>query len=280
MAQGPIAAPASLTHDLFIIQAWSGLIPIIIIHMKSTSLRCFAGLLSISMVSCQMLETRQAADSGFAPQDKKSETRAQFLQESWIDSKYQGTPIGKNFNAVYFAPVNTGYMAKQTWWQEQTPLRQKDMSDDVREVAASIRREFSSAVKSHPSRKLALASGPGAGTLVVELALVELVPSKAFWNAASSAAGFVVPGAGVLSTAGRGSIAIEGRVRNGADNSIIATFKDRRTDKVAPVNLSQYTWYHGAETNIRDWAAQFAELLNTSPDHVVQRSSRVTLKPW
>lgn len=84
--------------------------------MKSTSLRCFAGLLSISMVSCQMLETRQAADSGFAPQDKKSETRAQFLQESWIDSKYQGTPIGKNFNAVYFAPVNTGYMAKQTWW--------------------------------------------------------------------------------------------------------------------------------------------------------------------
>jgi hypothetical protein len=116
--------------------------------------------------------------------------------------------------------------------------------------------------------------------LVVELALVELVPSKAFWNAAASAAGFAIPGAGYLSMAGRGSIAIEGRAKDGGNNATIATFKDRRTDKVAPVNLGQYTWYHGAETNIKDWATEFAELLNTQPDRVIKRSSRVTLKPW
>ena len=40
------------------------------------------------------------------------------------------------------------------------------------------------------------------------------------------------------------------------------------------------TWYGGAEGNVKDWAAEFAELLNTPPNHVVKRASAVTLKPW
>lgn len=248
--------------------------------MNISSICCFAGLLSISLVSCKMLETRQAPDSGFATHGGNSETRAHFLQESWIDSNYAGTPISQRFNAVHFAPVNTDYMAKQSWWQQQTPLRQSDLAQDTKKVAADLRHEFMSAVAKHPNHKLKLASAPGPGVLVVELALVELVPSKAFWNAAASAAGFAIPGAGYLSMAGRGSIAIEGRAKDGGNNATIATFKDRRTDKVAPVNLGQYTWYHGAETNIKDWATEFAELLNTQPDQVIKRSSRVTLKPW
>jgi hypothetical protein len=116
--------------------------------------------------------------------------------------------------------------------------------------------------------------------LVVELALVELVPSNAYWNAGATAAGFVIPGAGLLSAAGAGSIAIEGRLRDGGTSKIIATFKDRRKDKVAPVNIGSYTWYHGAEGNITDWAAEFAELINTPPNHVVKRPSPVTLMPW
>jgi len=90
----------------------------------------------------------------------------------------------------------------------------------------------------------------------------------------------VVRGAGLLSGAGAGSMAIEGRLRDGGSNRIIATFKDRRKDKIAPVNLGSYTWYHGAEGNITDWAAEFAELINTPPGHTVQRPSPVTLMPW
>ena len=90
----------------------------------------------------------------------------------------------------------------------------------------------------------------------------------------------MIPGAGLLSAAGAGSIAIEGRLRDGGTNKMIATFKDRRKDKVAPVNIGSYTWYHGAEGNITDWAAEFAELINTPPDHVVKRPSPVTLLPW
>jgi hypothetical protein len=57
--------------------------------------------------------------------------------------------------------------------------------------------------------------------LVLELALVELVPSKAFWNVGAGAAGFIVPGASLLSLAGAGSIAIEVRARDGANQQVI-----------------------------------------------------------
>ena len=65
-----------------------------------------------------------------------------------------------------------------------------------------------------------------------------------------------------------------------SNNKVIATFKDRRADKIAPASLGSYTWHHGAEGNIADWAAEFAGLPNTPPNHVVKRPSPVTLKPW
>jgi len=231
---------------------------------------CASALITLALASCQSTESP----------DSKSAERAGFLQEAWISPAYKGTPVSSKFSSVYFAPVNTQYIARQGWWKTQTPLKQGSLAADTQKIAAQLRHEFIKAASTHPSRKLKLALAPGPDTLVVELALVELVPSKAFWNAAASAAGFAVPGAGFLSVAGRGSIAIEGRARDGDDNNVIATFKDRRTDKVAPVNLGQYTWYHGAERNISDWAAEFAEFINTSPDHAVRRSSRLSLKPW
>jgi|JI6StandDraft_1071083.scaffolds.fasta_scaffold01091_8 hypothetical protein len=238
-------------------------------------------LISTALTSCKVLETKKAPDSGFNPQTTATKNeRTAFLQEAWISPAYQGTSVSQKFKSVYFAPVNTQYMAKQSWWQAQTPLRQNDLAQDTQKIATLLRHEFITAVAKHPAHKMKLALTPGPDTLVIEMALVELVPSKAFWNAASTAAGFAVPGAGYLSMAGRGSIAIEGRARNGADNSIIATFKDRRTDKVAPVNLSKYTWYHGAEQNIGEWAAEFASFLNTTPNETIKRTSRVTLKPW
>lgn len=260
----------------------SRILPFFIFMKPTCIIPCLSALLlSTALTGCKLLETKEAPDSGFNPQTTATKnTRAAFLQEVWISPAYQGTPVGQKFKSVYFAPVNTQYMARQTWWQAQTPLRQSDLAQDTKKIATQLRHEFISAVANHPAHKMKLALTPGPDTLVIELALVELVPSKAFWNAASTAAGFAVPGAGYLSMAGRGSIAIEGRARNGADNSIIATFKDRRTDKVAPVNLGKYTWYHGAGQNISDWAAEFASLLNTAPDQTIQRTGRVTLKPW
>jgi len=240
-----------------------------------------AALLATVLPSCQLLVPAPAADSGFNPRTTATaNSRAAFLQQVWIADSYRGKPVSEQFSSVYIAPVSTRFMAEQSWWQQQTPMRQESLSEDTRAIATRMRQQFMAAIINNRAHKISLARAPGPGVLVIELALVELVPSKAYWNAAATAAGFAVPGAGFLSIAGRGSIAIEGRARDGATNSIIATFKDRRADKTAPVDLGKYTWYHGAEANITDWAAEFAEFLNTPPSHVVKRAKSITLKPW
>ncbi len=237
-------------------------------------------LVLASLTSCQMFDAAPAADSGFNRSTAQTKTRAAFLQQTWVARSYRGKPINDSFSSVYIAPVNTRYMARQSWWQQQTGARKAELAKDTEDFARRMQKQFKQEIANYPGRKIQLANGPGKGVLVIELALVELVPSNAYWNAGATAAGFVIPGAGLLSAAGAGSIAIEGRAKDGANSRTIATFKDRRKDKVAPVNIGSYTWYHGAEGNISDWAAEFAELLNTPPGHVVQRPSPVTLMPW
>jgi len=239
-----------------------------------------AALTLVGFTSCQVFDAKPAADSGFNRSTAPMTTRAAFLQQTWVAAAYVGKPITDSFSAVYIAPVNTRFMEKQTWWEQQSGASKAQLASDTQKIARQMRNQFQQAIASYPGGKIKLASGPGPRVLVLELALVELVPSKAYWNAGATAAGFIIPGAGFLSMAGSGSIAIEGRARNGASKRVIATFKDRRNDKAAPINLGSYTWYHGAETNINDWAAEFAELLNTPPNHVVKRASAVTLKPW
>lgn len=239
-----------------------------------------AALALFGLTSCKVFDAKPAANSGFNPTTAPMTTRAAFLQQTWVAPEYRGMPIKDKFSAVYIAPINTSYMAKQSWWQQQSGAGKEQLAKDTQVIATKMRSQFNQAIAKYPGGTMKLANGPGPGVLVLELALVELVPSKAYWNAGATAAGFVIPGAGFLSMAGAGSIAMEGRARDGKTQAVIATFKDRRKDKAAPINIGSYTWYHGAETNIADWAAKFAELLNTSPGHVVKRSSAVTLKPW
>ena len=239
-----------------------------------------AGAFALGTTSCQLLDASQAADSGFNPSTAPTRTRAEFVQHAWVDKAYRGKSVKDHFSSVYVAPINTRYMAEQSWWQQQTGVRKAELASDTQSLANRMRKQFQQSITNYPGDNIPLASGPGQGVLVVELALVELVPSNAYWNAGATAAGFVIPGAGLLSAAGAGSIAIEGRLRDGGTSKMIATFKDRRKDKVAPVNIGSYTWYHGAEGNITDWAAEFAELINTPPSHVVKRPSPVTLMPW
>lgn len=239
-----------------------------------------AVLIATGLSSCSMFDAAPAADSGFNRSTATVKTRAEFLQQTWVASDFRGKPIKDRFTSVYIAPVNTRHMAKQDWWQQQTGVRKAELASDTQNFALRMQNQFKQAIANYPSKSIKLANGPGPGVLVIEMALVELVPSNAYWNAGATAAGFIVPGAGLLSAAGAGSIAIEGRAKDGKSDRVIATFKDRRKDKIAPVNLGSYTWYHGAEGNIADWAAEFAELLNTQPDHVVKRPSPVTLMPW
>ena len=118
---------------------------------------------------------------------------------------------------------------------------------------------------------------PGPDTLIIETAITELIPAKAYWNAAATTAGFVIPGAGLLSAAGSGSITVEGRVRDGNNGKHIASFRDTMKDKMAVVNIDSYTWYGGSEANLKEMAVNIARVINAKPGTMVNQPSPIKL---
>ena len=82
---------------------------------------------------------------------------------------------------------------------------------------------------------------------------------------------------GLLGSFGKGAITFEGRLRDGQTGEVLATFRTRKEDKMAVVNMASYTWYRGSEANINELAAKTAELLNTPKGKVVSRGKPITL---
>lgn len=155
--------------------------------------------------------------------------------------------------------------------------KQEQLAADSGKLARHLHQALIASSNNVAGKRLAVANQPGPGTLTVEMAITELVPAKAYWNAAATAAGFVVPGAGLLGAAGSGSVTIEGRLRDGNTGAVIATFRSQMKDKMAVINANSYSWYGGSQANLDEMAAKTAQLLNAAPGTVVSKSSPVKL---
>lgn len=205
--------------------------------------------------------------------------RGAFMQKTWATKEFQNTDVQKKYSSVYIAPVNTSKLAKQDWWSSQNARTQTEvLAKDARRLGKQLETSLAREIRAYPGNKLSIASHPGPHTLTIETAITELVPSKAYWNAGATAAGFVVPGAGLLSAAGAGKISVGGRLSDSSGTQ--ATFSDTRSDDMSPVNLRGYQWYAGSERNIETWAKQGAAFLNAPPGSEIKRTSSITLNPF
>ena len=232
---------------------------------------------TISIASCL------AALSACSPVGERSlrnPTGAQFLDQVYVYPEYRGKSASEVFSKVYFAPVNTGNLSRQGWWTSQSAVTQRELESDARKLAAHFRRSLVNSALRDSGHRLSVVNQPGPGTMVIETAITELIPAKAYWNAAATTAGFVIPGAGLLSAAGSGSITVEGRVRDGGNGKLVANFRDRMKDKMAVVNVDSYTWYGGSEANLEEMAANIAKVINARPGTIVSQPSPVTLMTY
>ena len=218
-----------------------------------------------------------AACSPMGERTARNPTGAQFLDQVYVAPEYRGKTASQQFSKVYFAPVATGNLSRQGWWTSQSAVSQRQLESDARKLAAHFRRSLVSAARNDSGHRLTVVNQPGPGTMIIDTAITELVPAKAYWNAAATAAGFVVPGAGLLSAAGSGSITIEGRVRDGNNGKLVASFRDTMKDKMAVVNVNSFTWYGGSEANLDETAVNIARVLNAKPGTMVNQPSPITL---
>ncbi len=232
---------------------------------------------SFVLTGCASMKAEPSKGAGFVPVQEMSHREDLPFQKVWAKADVDWT----KYQTIYIAEVNTQYLMEADWWQDN--FRHDQMRDDARKVAQYMQNKFREAFLTDPQNRFQVVDTPLPGSLTLEMALTELVPSNPVLEAASLAApygsGFAVQAVAKESGA-KATVAFEAKISGTESGEVLAMAADREQGKTAPVNLRALTWYSEAEAIIDDWAQQFVLIANKRPGEIIKDSSPFTLMPW
>lgn len=201
------------------------------------------------------------------------------FQKVWTTPDRQVLAEGMKQRKLFIAPVTLAYLrpVKKT-------LAGQELAWGVRrqeaEVARRLREEFVAAFRQSPRPLYRLADKPGADTLTLQLALIELQPTSPKGNAAMTVLKFVVtPFAALGRFFTKGNIAIEGKVLVSKTGRAYFQFADNEQDKLTFINMRDFQPYGHAVNTMREWAVQFEAMTRTPRGWRVKDSNVLTLRP-
>jgi hypothetical protein len=229
----------------------------------------------------RVMEPAAAPNVGWDPQESYLKYEKKIpLDAVWWDTK---TDFSK-YKKVYVAPVNTDHVLKMDFWQKLS-MGAKELGPDLAKNAKYFQDAVHDAFKNDPKHHFTVVDKPDEQTLIVELAIVEMTPNKPWLNAiavASFAAGPLLGfSAGTAATLNEhGSVAFEGRTRDGKTNQINSMAKDHENGKIRVVDFESFTWYGQAPGIFRDWAGLFVKIADAPAGSTVEPDSFFALKPW
>jgi len=226
---------------------------------------CLSALLcGALMVGCR---AKALPDSGFLDQAQLLQANKEIpFNAAWI--KDDANLL--SYKKVYVAPVDTTHLLKLDWWQRAS-LQPGDQQKWADELADYFRDKMKAQFTDDDTNKYQVVDTPDDETLIIELAVVEVVPTKIWLNAI----GYVVAGA-----VDQGETGFEGRLRDGKTKAVIAEFKDHEYGQYDVVSVRDLEWAAHSRHTLQGWSDELEEICYRQPDQVVSGMSRVTLKPW
>ncbi|MFO1486498.1 MAG: DUF3313 family protein [Verrucomicrobiaceae bacterium] len=201
------------------------------------------------------------------------------FQKVWTTPDQRVLADGLQKRKLYIAPVTLAYLRPMS---KTLPSQEVVWGVQRQEVAIAmrLREEFVNAFCRSPRPFYRLVSQPGADTLTLQLALIELHPTSPKGNVVMTVMKFAVT---PFATLGRlftkGNIAIEGKVLVSKTGRAYFQFADNEQDKLTFINTRDFQPYGHAVNTIRDWAVQFEAMTRTPAGWRVQDSNSVTLRP-
>jgi hypothetical protein len=242
-------------------------------------------ILAPLLASCSLLKARPADDAGFIPNPEvmsEQRDRAPF-NGYWVFDGKKYHKLRRNYATVYISPVNTEVvrmMYTASDGSAKTKLRRIQEAEELaRYFQAKLKLEIEAHNQVSPTKRIHVAEQAGDRTLSVNIALVQVIPTKPEVNLIGTALGFFVPGGGLIKIAGEGSVAMEGFVAEENAEIIYEKYKDREGQKTSAFTLKDYQRYAHIREVIDDWSAQIAKLLATSPEETIRDSWVVSLNP-
>jgi len=201
------------------------------------------------------------------------------FQKVWTTPDADVLAAGSQRRLLYIAPVTLAYLrpVEKALSSQELAWGVKRQAEDV---ALRLRQEFVDAFRRSQHPYYRLAAKPGADTMTLQLALIELQPTSPKGNAVTTVLKLAVtPVAALGRLFTKGNIAIEGRVAVSKSGRAFFQFADNEQDKLTFINVRDFQPYGHAVNAIRDWAVQF-ELMTRTPSGIkVKDSSGITLRP-
>jgi hypothetical protein len=248
-------------------------------------LTVLAACASTEKMEEKVLAASPAPDSGFLENADKMAPhpeRAPFDRTWWAPDFSWG-----HYTKMYVSAVDTHHLLSMSIW-EQINIRSIDVKQDISDIALEFHQDVEKAFQNDPAHHFEILQDPkfiDDKTIVIQLALVELVPNKAALGVLGTAAwaaplAIGVPVGTLAAFADQGSISFEGRARDGGTGEVVAMCADREIGPMRVVDFRSMTWYGSAHEIIGQWADQLVELANTPRDVQVKHSAYFTLMPW
>ena len=230
----------------------------------------------LSLLGCLLVvgcRAKPAPDAGFLEDPKLMAPH----KDAPFNRIYRNPKFdGKRFTELYVAPVNVDYVMAENIWEKATlaNVSRQDVERNVQRLAEYLRKAFIKAAENDPKKHFKVVDTPGPDTLILETAIVQLIPSHSELQALSLVPVFFVGAItkGVMlggsaatrsEDQGKGVIALEGRTRDGATGEVVWMFADRQHPPTAIVDIKALFWWEPAKPICDGWARQFIELQNT-----------------
>jgi hypothetical protein len=225
-----------------------------------------AALVCLAAHGCKAAPTKTTAFLG-GPEGMVSVPTVKTFHILWAKPKVNWD----KFKKIHIAPVNMDYVRNMKWYEDLS-MSSRD-PEGIRDLAEYTRRTFIEAHrKNRHKNALSVVDRPDAETFVLELAITEVVPTNAWLNAL----GYV----GIMMAVDKGSVAMEGRGRDGGTGEVVLKMADREKGKQSLVSVKDLTWHAHARAIIEEWAEQSVAIVNAEEYAVVQDSSWWDWRPW
>jgi len=241
----------------------------------------------LSLSSCSLLKARAAKEQVFVPKVEllsENRERAPF-HGYWVYDSEEYFQLRKRVGKVKISEIDISAVEKlyneARGSKKSKERRIEEAGNLARYLEGKLKllfqdREFS------PIIEVVSADEATAGKkdpLILNLSLTSVIPTKPEVNFVGTVAGYFVPGGGLISYFGQGSVAMEGYVSGSEDPMIYEQYADREGQKVSPFTLKDYQRYAHIRVVLDDWAMQIVRLLNTAGDVEVEDSLPVSINP-
>lgn len=236
--------------------------------------------LMLALVGCalgrRMGDIEPTAFLQQTPADLQHKIESLPFDKSWIDESIDFS----TFNSIIIAPVTLDFLRKDSWVPSSSFVikNEKDFLTEAEILAKFATEKLSQEFSVKESNRFTVAQQPGPHTLVLEVAMTEIV----FGKPAASAGALIapIPGASqVMSTVTDPSVAFEVKIKESVNGKVVATALDREFPTARIVNFNKLT----ATSACREVVENFSELLFQSfnKDKLAKvRRSRFSLVPW